>query len=161
MYSEKRQFLEFVAHQQKLMEPLKQLEVPTGGWIQLIRKSIGMSLRQLGARLGVSAQSVKDIERRETQGSITLSSLNEAAKAMNMKVVYAIVPESETIQTLIETQARTLAAEIVQRAHQHLLLDNQAVSSEKIEASIAERTNQLVNEMPRYLWDWAKILNTI
>ncbi len=153
MYSQKRHLLEFVVARQKELAPLQGVEVPDGGWIQLIRKSIGMSLRQLGNRLNISAQSVKDIERREVQGSITLAALQEAANAMNMKVVYAIVPETDDLQTLIETRARALAADIVERTHQNMLLENQEISLEKKEASIQERTNRFINEMPRYLWD--------
>jgi predicted DNA-binding mobile mystery protein A len=153
MYSEKRQLLEFVVARQKELAPIQHLEVPNGGWIQLIRKSIGMSLRQLGARLNISAQSVRDIERREAQGSITLSSLQEAAKALDMKVVYAIVPETDTLQTLIEKRARVLATEIVERAHHNMLLDHTEMADEKKTGAIQERTHRLINEMPRYLWD--------
>jgi transcriptional regulator with XRE-family HTH domain len=41
-----------------------------------------MSLRQLGERLQISQQSVKEIEEREVSGSITLKSLRETAEAL-------------------------------------------------------------------------------
>ena len=54
-----------------------------------------MSLRQLGNRMGISAQSVMEIEQREVDGSITLKSLKEAANAIEMKLVYAIIPKKD------------------------------------------------------------------
>jgi DNA-binding transcriptional regulator YiaG len=40
--------------------------------LHAIRTALGMSLAQLGKRLGMSPQGVKDIELREEQGGITL-----------------------------------------------------------------------------------------
>ncbi|MFT4903146.1 MAG: DNA-binding transcriptional regulator YiaG, partial [Thalassomonas sp.] len=63
---------------------LKSVEKPDKGWVNTIRFSIKMSLRQLGERLHISPQGVKDLEKREESGSITLNSLKEVARALDM-----------------------------------------------------------------------------
>ena len=66
---------------------LKQLAMPPTGWIKAIRTAIGMSMQQLGNKLNVSKQGVMDIEKREKDGSITIKSLREIARAMDMQLV--------------------------------------------------------------------------
>ena len=56
-------------------ENLKTLEIPSEGWIHSIRVAIGMNLRQLGKRLGITPQSAKELEKREKTGSLTLRGL--------------------------------------------------------------------------------------
>ena len=71
---------------------LKQVAMPPTGWIKAIRTAIGMSMQQLGNKLNVSKQGVMDIEKREKDGSITIKSLREFARAMDMQLVYGFVP---------------------------------------------------------------------
>lgn len=67
---------------------LKQVAIPPTGWIKAIRTTIGMSMQQLGNKLNVSKQGVMDIEKREKDGSITIKSLREIARAMDMQLVW-------------------------------------------------------------------------
>lgn len=48
-----------------------------------------MTQAQLGARVGVSRQSVQDFEKSESERRITLDSLDRLARAMECRVVYA------------------------------------------------------------------------
>ena len=48
---------------------LEDLVIPPSGWVYSIRKALNMSLRQLGKRIGITGQSVKEIETRERHGS--------------------------------------------------------------------------------------------
>lgn len=59
-----------------------------------------MSFRQFGERLGLTPPSAESIEKREREGSITLKSLEEAGKALNMKLVYGFVPMDGSIKRL-------------------------------------------------------------
>jgi predicted DNA-binding mobile mystery protein A len=68
------------------------LEIPSEGWIHSIRVAIGMNLRQMGKRLGITPQSVKELEKREKSGSLTLRGLQEVANALNLKLVYILLP---------------------------------------------------------------------
>ncbi|MBK7408162.1 MAG: helix-turn-helix domain-containing protein [Saprospirales bacterium] len=71
---------------------LEKAPKPKMGWIRTVRLTLGMSMRQLGERLGVSAQAVQQMEDREALGTITLESLQTAARALDMKLVYTFCP---------------------------------------------------------------------
>lgn len=126
---------------------------PSSGWINAIRTSLGMSLRQLGVKLSISPQGVKDIERREKEGSITIRTLRETAASLDMKLVYGFVPKEETLEKTIEKRARQIAIRIVMRTSHTMSLEDQAIAQEEIKKAIEKKTQQIVNEMPRYLWD--------
>ncbi|MBM3430452.1 MAG: mobile mystery protein A [Bacteroidetes bacterium] len=132
---------------------LKGIVVPSKGWINTFRNSLKMSLRQLGDRLHISPQSVKEIEEREVVGTITLNSLHDAAKAMDMKLVYGFVSKHESLEQMIEKRARELATEIVMRTHATMTLEDQQNSKERIEQAIEQKTAEIKFEMPKYLWD--------
>jgi len=132
---------------------LKQVAVPPTGWIKAIRTAIGMSMQQLGNKLNVSRQGVMDIERREKEGSITLKSLWEIARAMDMQLVYGFVPNNGSLDALIEKRATELATQIVMRTANTMKLEDQANSKKRIEAAIRERAAAIKSEMPKILWD--------
>jgi predicted DNA-binding mobile mystery protein A len=137
----------------KLIQYHKLQEPPPKGWVHVIRTCLKMSLRQLGSRLGITAPSVKEIEEREKNGSITLKSLREAAAALDMKLVYGLVPRQETLQKMLDKRAEEVARKIVLRTSNTMKLEDQAVSKQRIDRAIQELTEELKNEMPRYLWD--------
>lgn len=135
--------LKFVAH----------IFFPAKGWIRLIRKTIGMSQLQLSERLSITNQSVHEIEKREEEGSITLKTLSDSADAMDMKLVYGLVPKDGSLESLINRKAAELAEKIVMRASQTMKLEDQEVSDAKIKRAIHERTESLKKELPKILWD--------
>jgi len=135
------------------LQPLAELAPPPKGWIAAIRTALRMSLRQLGERLGISAQSVKELEQREVSGAITLNSLKEAARAMDMKLVYGFVPKEESLEKMIEKKAYELAEEIVMRTSQSMKLEDQEVSYQRLKKSIKDKADEIKTSMPRHLWD--------
>lgn len=132
---------------------LKQVAIPPTGWIKAIRTTIGMSMQQLGNKLNVSKQGVMDIEKREKDGSITIKSLREIARAMDMQLVYGFVPNDGSLDALIEKRATELATQIVMRTANTMKLEDQANSKKRIETAIRERAAAIKNEMPKILWD--------
>jgi predicted DNA-binding mobile mystery protein A len=133
--------------------PLKQVAMPPTGWVKAIRTALGMSMQQLGNKLNVSKQNVMDIEKREKSGSITIKSLREVARAMDMQLVYGFVPNDGSLDALIEKRATELATQIVMRTANTMNLEDQANSKNRIEAAIRERATTIINEMPKILWD--------
>jgi len=103
--------------------------------------------------LGISRQSVQAMEIREMEGSITLQALNEAAKSMDMKLVYGFIPIDGSLDALITRKSYQLAAEIVGRTSNTMKLENQENSNERIKKAIDERAQQLKNDLPKMLWD--------
>jgi len=132
---------------------LKQVPQPSTGWIKAIRVAIGMSMQQLGNKLSITKQGVMDIEKREKEGSITIKSLKELGRALDMELVYGFVPNDGTLEALIEKRARELATKIVLRTSNTMKLENQGNSDQRIELAINERTEEIKNQMPKILWD--------
>ncbi len=132
---------------------LKRVAMPPTGWIKAIRLAIGMSMQQLGNKLSTSKQAVLDIEKREKDGSITIRSLREIARAMDMQLVYGFVPNDGSLDALIEKRATELATQIVMRTANTMKLEDQANTKKRIKAAIMERAAAIKNEMPKILWD--------
>ena len=88
---------------------IKDIEVPERGWVFVIRTALNMTLQQLGHKLKISIQGVKDIEKRELSGSISIKSLKEVAKALDMQFVYGFVSNHNSIEKFIELKALELA----------------------------------------------------
>lgn len=127
--------------------------IPGEGWIYSIRTALGMSLKQLGQRLKITPQGIKDIERREKDGSLTLQRLREVAAALNMQLVYGLIPKEETLDKMIETRARELAREIVLKTSHTMHLENQGLEEKAIKEAINIRAEKIKNEMPKDLWN--------
>jgi predicted DNA-binding mobile mystery protein A len=132
---------------------LQKVAPPPTGWIKAIRNAIGMSMLQLGNRLSITKQSVQDIERREKDGSITIKALREAARALDMQLVYGFVPNDGSLELLIERKAKELATQIVMRTNNTMKLEDQENTKQRIEKAIQERTTIIKTEMPKTLWD--------
>ncbi|MDN3643185.1 mobile mystery protein A [Lutimonas halocynthiae] len=127
--------------------------VPERGWINTIRTTLNMTMAQLGAKLNITRQGVKRIEESEANGTITLNSLQDVAKVMDLKLVYALVPKNGTINDLIQLKAEKLAQKIVLRTNQNMKLEDQGIGDEKINKTIKELAVEIKREMRRSLWD--------
>ena len=90
------------------------LAVPPGGWLRAIREALGMSMAQLGRRMGLPRQGVLALERREASGAVSLKTLREAAAALDAELVYAIVPR-RSLARMLQKQARRKAGEELAR----------------------------------------------
>ena len=144
---------------QQLNEKMDQLTglqhviVPPIGWIKAIRNGIGMSMEQLGKKLSITKQGVMDIEKREKEGAITIKSMQEIAKAIDMQFIYGFVPDAGSLDQMIEMRALEIAKTIVQRTSTTMKLEDQVNSKERIEKAIKERAAEIINKTPKILWD--------
>jgi len=130
------------------------IDRPEKGWLYSIRTALGMSYKQLSNRLRLKTpSSSKKIEQREEEGSITLNTLSEAAQAFDMKLVYGFVSKHGSLQSMIEKRALELAKEIVMQTSHNMVLEDQEPSNERLKIAIQDRKDQIMYDMPRYLWD--------
>ena len=132
---------------------LRKVALPPPGWIKAIRTTIRMSMQQLGNRLSITKQGVRDIECRERDGSITIKALREAAHALDMQLVYGFVPVDGNLEELIDRKAKELARQIVLRTSNTMKLEDQQNTKQRIEKAIQERTIAIKDEMPKALWN--------
>lgn len=138
------------------IEPFSKIRgviIPERGWIYTIRKSLNMTLEQLGNRLNKSRQEIKKFEDREANGSITMKSLKEIGEALDMKLIYGFSSKYDSINEMVDIKANKLATKIVLRTHQNMQLENQANSNEQIKKAIDDLTDEIKREMRKSLWD--------
>ena len=129
------------------------LVMPSMGWVYSIRLALGMSLRQLGNKLNITPQSVKEIEEREKNGTVSLRVLKQFGHALNLKLVYGFIPINGSLEEMIEKRAYDLAKEIVNRTSISMKLEDQENNSKRVQKAIKEKTEELKLEMPKNLWD--------
>lgn len=137
----------------ELLKGLKHLIIPPSGWVYAIRTALGMSLRQLGNNMNITAQSVKEIEDREKNGTVSINVLKQFASSLNMKFVYGFIPKAENLDKMIEQRAMEIATEIVNRTSISMGLEDQKNTPERIQKAIQEKTQEIKQGMPKYLWD--------
>lgn len=138
----------------KKIKAFKRLEsfTPPGGWIYTTRTTLGMSLAQLGKRMGITAQSVKEIEQRERNGSISVKNLNMAAKALGLKLTYGFSAPGESLKNIIQYRANKVAEKIVLRVNKTMQLEDQANSKARLKRAIKEKASEIINKKIKYLW---------
>ena len=112
-----------------------------------------MTLEQLGNRLNMTKQGIKEIEERESSESISIKSLRKVGKALDMNFVYGFVPIHGSAENLVDKRAHKLARKIVLRTSQNMQLENQGNSEERISQAITELANEIKQEMQKSLWD--------
>lgn len=128
---------------------LKDLPRPHRGWVRAIRESLGMTAADLGRRIGVSQQSVVDLEKNELRATVRLETLERAAAAMDCELVYAIVPRT-SLAEIVEARALEKAHQLVLEVSHHSRLEDQAVSEEDFRTQVNELAAELTDQ--RGLW---------
>jgi len=133
--------------------PLTKVAIPPTGWIKAIRLALGMSLQQLANRISITKQSAQEMEQREKEGSISLKSLRETARALDMELIYGFVPKDGSLDALIDRKAREFATKIVTRTSNTMKLEDQENSEIRLRKAIEERTMILKLQITKVLWD--------
>lgn len=85
-------------------------------WIKTMREARGLSLRQLGERLGIQGNSVHVAERREASGGISVYQLQRIAGALDCELFYAFVPKQKSDIKAAAARRNSAAAEAEQPA---------------------------------------------
>lgn len=111
------------------------------GWIHYMRHSLGMTLKQLAGRTGLSLATVAQAERGEAAGRTTLSTLKKMADAMECDFVYAFVPRTD-IEDVMKQAARAKAKRTLATADVHMTLEDQRVNQ-----ALEERIERLADKL--------------
>lgn len=125
--------------------------LPREGWVRSIRKSLGMSMRAFSRRIGFKEPaSVKELERNERAGSITLGTLKRAAEALDADLVYAIVPR-KNLRLTVAARAREVARQRIAPVAKSMALEEQALTKVQIDRQVDELAREL-ERRPEMLW---------
>ncbi len=151
--NQKRIVQQKLDHLSKLNEPM-----PPSGWVKAIRGSLGLSIRQLAERVGVVHGSINQLEKREPKKRVTLESLENAARAMDCKVVYAIVPQESgaTLDDIIKNKAVAAASKILKEVAHTMRLEAQGTSEKQVREEIKRIANDLIRSGDPRIWDVEK-----
>jgi predicted DNA-binding mobile mystery protein A len=125
---------------------------PPRGWIKAIREALGMTTAQLAQRIGVSQPRVVAIEKAEINASITLDSLERAARAMDCRVVYALVPR-KPLDDLVEERARIVAKKRLQSTQHSMALEAQSVEKSDEDEQLKRLSERLIKKVGSELWE--------
>ena len=133
------------------LRQLPPLETPGAGWIRTIRESLGMTLAQLGRRLRISPQSVRNLEEREKAETVSVAKLREAAEALDCELKIVFVPRS-SLESTIREQATRKARDERNRLVHTMRLEAQDVGVDDV---LNERRaiEQWLTKRARRLWD--------
>lgn len=129
------------------------VEVPQKGWINAVRSVLNMSLKQLGTRLGMTAQGIRDLEQREQEETITLKALRQAGESLNLKLVYGFIPLDGSLENMLDKQAEEIASKIITRTKITMKLEDQENSDERLKQALEEMKEQIKREVGKSLWD--------
>ena len=105
---------------------LKELARPPKGWVKAIREALGMTAEQMASRLRVTKPRIYRLEKAESEGALTLESLQRAASALDCELVYALVPK-QPLETMIEQRALLEAKKRMRAAAHTMSLEDQSV----------------------------------
>jgi predicted DNA-binding mobile mystery protein A len=135
--------------------PLQSERPPPSGWIKAIRGSLGLTMAQLARRIGVAPSALANYEKSETRGRISIDTLQKAARAMNCKLIYAIVPEkaAHSLEDILAEQAIRTARKIVEKADQSMRLEAQGLAEEDLQQQIRELAQELKQNLDSQIWN--------
>ena len=127
-------------------------KLPRRGWVRTIRNALGMSARQLAARLGISQQRVAQIEKHEMAGGLTIKAMQKVAEGLDCRFVYGFIPY-DSLEATVSRQARRVALRRLDRASHTMDLEDQALAKEENDDILTEMVTELTSEIPSNLWD--------
>ena len=134
----------------KQIEGLRDLkaQIPNiGSWIRNFRRILGMTQKQLAARLGISSPSLYQLEQNEIEGKISIKNLDRVAQAMDCELVYFLVPKQK-FKRIRKEQAHKLAAKFLQESSSQALLNDNPLEKEEAIERLVEKLVQ-----SKHLWN--------
>lgn len=131
----------------KGLRKLLSLERPRQGWIRTIREALGMTTTQLAKRMGVTQPRIVYIEKNES--NLKLSTLESVAKALNCRLVYALIPDESLVNT-VYNKTKEKAITILKDVNANMALEDQHTNpKEFLDVCIQE----IVNDKPSCIWN--------
>lgn len=103
-----------------------------------------MSSTELAARMGVSQQTVPDLERSELRNTIKLETLRRAADALDCDLAYVLLPRT-SLDEAVKAQARRKAARHLGPVAHHSRLEDQSVSEVDADAQLDELAARFID----------------
>ena len=129
------------------------LVAPERGWINAIRNTINISEEQFSDRLKLNRGGIFSLERSEKDGTISIDTLSEVAEALEMKLVYAIIPKSGNLDSFITKKAMKVAEGIVLDSDPSIKLNHEGFYTAEVTESIEALAQDIKRELRKSLWE--------
>lgn len=129
------------------------LSYPAQGWIRTIRKTLGMSTRQLARRASLSQQRLSKIEQQEITGEIKLNTLKKIAQGLDFVFIYAFIPKS-SVSEIIRKQAEKIVRKRFERVTASMVLEDQEVYGDAKNKSYELAIEKIIEQMDKTFWDY-------
>ena len=139
---------------EKKIKPLKKIiefgKPPKQGWIRSIRKSLGLTIRQIADICEISHSSIRSIERNEVLETASIRSLKKLASAMDCKLVYVVVPDEEfsNLENIIDIRCEKLAKYMVRNVYHSMSLERRMIPKREREKIFDKLFDKLKNSNP-------------
>jgi len=125
---------------------------PQSGWVQTIRKALGMTTKQLGARIGMAQPNVTKLEKAEQRDAVTLATLRRAAGGLDCDLVYAFVPRNGNLEEAVRRRAQAVAERELGRVSHSMELESQGVAEKHQKVQRRQLVDRLLRQPWRHLW---------
>ena len=136
----------------KKFRPLIKLSAPAKGWVRAIRDALGMTGEQFANRLNTNKQRISRIEQDELSGNVTIKTMRNTAEALDCVFVYCLVPK-DSLENTVRRRAKILAHKLMEQSSQTMMLEKQELDLTEESKSLETLTDEIVNSMPKSLWD--------
>tara|TARA_R110001592_G_scaffold283546_1_gene551500 strand:+ start:5363 stop:5821 length:459 start_codon:yes stop_codon:yes gene_type:complete len=134
------------------LPPLQKMQRPHKGWIKAVREALGMSSKQLAARLNVSPPRITALEKSELDETMTVASLRRTAEALDCALVYSFVPK-DSFEEIVRRRARRIAAEVIGKVDHTMRLEAQNLRADKLDDEIENLAAQILSEQHKIIWN--------
>ena len=111
-----------------------------------------MTRTQLAARLRISPQALSDLEKNEARRTITLATLERAARSLDCQLVYAIVPR-QSLESMASQRAEMVAKQQLSSTAHSMALEAQSVEPDDEHEQIKRLARKLLEQPRSRLWD--------
>ena len=128
-------------------DALRAVHAPSDGWMRAIREALGLPIRSLAARAGLSNTAALSAERNESRGTISINQLRRMAAALDCE----LVPRRD-LGTVVDEQAEKLAREEVLGVAHSMSIEDQRPVDEFLRKQIDARKRQLLDGSWSRLW---------
>ncbi|MBL8496799.1 mobile mystery protein A [Nitrosomonas sp. JL21] len=139
---------------ERRLAPLREAKItaPPRGWIKAIREALGMTARQLAARMGASPSRIPVIEKAEVTGATTIKTMREAAEAMSCTFVYAFVP-TKPLDEILRERANEKTRQDIARLDHTMRLENQALLKADLDDEQRRMVELILSGSLKGLWE--------
>ncbi len=135
-----------------ILQTVKVPQRPRNGWLAAVRESLRMNKTQMAKRLGITSQSLAELEAAELKGSITLNRLERAAAAIGCEVAYTLVPK-KPLESMVSEQALRRARQKLGRINRSQALEAATVDEQALSDAVHDLARELELERPPDLWN--------